>query len=50
LQIKNDDSIAKGKTFINYIYAEVKWDWPVPPKEPVMSEPEQIEYQLVPIR
>ncbi|MHC4556344.1 MAG: Ig-like domain-containing protein [Planctomycetota bacterium] len=50
LQVKNDDSIAKGKTFVNHIYAVVKWDWPVPPIERIISEPEQVEYELVPIR
>jgi hypothetical protein len=28
LQIKNDDNVAKRKTSIDYIYAEIKWDWP----------------------
>lgn len=32
LQIKNDDNIARRKTSIDYIYAEIKWDWPAQTK------------------
>jgi len=28
LQIKNNDNIARRKTSIDYVYAEIKWDWP----------------------
>ena len=50
LQVRNKDTIAKRKTFIDYIYVVVKWDWPAPQRIPVRSKPGQVEYDLVHIR
>jgi cellulose biosynthesis protein BcsQ len=50
LQVRNKDTIAKKKTFIDYIYVVVKWDWPAPRIKPGKSELRQVEYNLVHIR
>lgn len=33
LRIKNVDNVSRKKAFVDYIYLDVEWDWPIP-KEP----------------
>jgi len=46
LKIKNSDNLSRKKSFVDYIYAEIEWSWPTPPRK-LEKEEEDDDLELI---